>query len=59
MEMSVESEEEASYLAMPEQLRDKFIPLFFLPFCMKDKNEEERLSRFYLQYLFCEVHSVI
>lgn len=42
LEMTVESEEEAKYLTMPEQLKDKFIPLYFLPFCMKEKNEEER-----------------
>lgn len=39
----MESEEEAKFLTMPEQLKDKFIPLYFLPFCMKDENEEERL----------------
>ncbi|CAH1645751.1 unnamed protein product [Spodoptera littoralis] len=37
LEMSVEIEEEAVYLTMPEQLRDKFKPLHFLPFCMKEK----------------------
>ncbi|KAG6447106.1 hypothetical protein O3G_MSEX004755 [Manduca sexta] len=40
LEMTVESEEEAKYLTMPEQLKDKFIPLYFLPFCMKEKDEE-------------------
>ncbi|KAM3955742.1 uncharacterized protein ACR2FA_010327 [Aphomia sociella] len=41
LEMTVESEEEAKYLMMPEQLKDKFIPLYFLPFCTKEKIEEE------------------
>ncbi|CAH0578986.1 unnamed protein product [Chrysodeixis includens] len=41
MEISIESEEEATYLSMPDQLRDKFTPLYFLPMCMKDKNEHE------------------
>ncbi|XP_060802904.1 uncharacterized protein LOC106141840 [Amyelois transitella] len=41
IEMSVESEEEAKYLTLPEQLRDKFIPLYFLPLCTKELNEEE------------------
>ncbi|XP_052759356.1 androglobin-like [Galleria mellonella] len=40
LEMTVETEEEAKYLVMPEQLRDKFIPLYFLPFCTKEKVEE-------------------
>ncbi|KAH9628654.1 hypothetical protein HF086_007859 [Spodoptera exigua] len=37
LEMSVEAEEEAVYLTMPELLRDNFKPLNFLPFCMKEK----------------------
>nr|XP_049699954.1 uncharacterized protein LOC110378241 [Helicoverpa armigera] len=41
LEMSVESEEEALYLLMPDQLRDRFTPLHFLPYCTKEKNEEE------------------
>lgn len=40
--MSVESEEEAKYLTMPEQLRDKFIPLYFVPFCTKEIDEDKR-----------------
>lgn len=42
LEMSVESEEEAKYLTMPEQLRDKFIPLYFVPFCTKEIDEDKR-----------------
>ncbi|KAL0892706.1 hypothetical protein ABMA27_014424 [Loxostege sticticalis] len=41
LEMTVESEEEAKYLTMPEQLKDKFIPLYFLPFCTKEKDESD------------------
>ncbi|KAJ0176966.1 hypothetical protein K1T71_006975 [Dendrolimus kikuchii] len=40
LEMSVEIEEEAKYLTFPEQLKDKFVPLYFLPFCMKERDEE-------------------
>ncbi|XP_059059121.1 androglobin-like [Achroia grisella] len=40
LEMTVESEKEAKYILMPEQLRDKFIPLHFLPFCTKEKIED-------------------
>ncbi|XP_028177380.1 uncharacterized protein LOC114365106, partial [Ostrinia furnacalis] len=43
LEMTVESEEEARYLTMPEQLKDKFIPLYFLPFCTKEKDESESI----------------
>ncbi|XP_045448979.1 androglobin-like [Melitaea cinxia] len=43
LEMSVESEEEAKYLTMPEQLRDKFIPLYFVPFCTKEIDEDKRI----------------
>ncbi|CAH0751102.1 unnamed protein product [Diatraea saccharalis] len=39
LEMTVESEEEAKYLVMPEQLKDKFIPLYFVPLCMREKDE--------------------
>ncbi|KAJ8730367.1 hypothetical protein PYW07_017405 [Mythimna separata] len=42
VEMTVEMEEEALYLTMPDQLRDKFIPLDFLPLCMKEGNEDEK-----------------
>ncbi|XP_053607225.1 uncharacterized protein LOC128673424 isoform X2 [Plodia interpunctella] len=41
IEMSVETEEEARYLTLPDQLRDKFIPLYFLPFCTKEIDESE------------------
>ncbi|KAL4719487.1 hypothetical protein ACJJTC_015254 [Scirpophaga incertulas] len=37
--MTIESEEEATYLTMPEQLQDKMKPLDFMPFCMKDEDE--------------------
>ncbi|XP_075973173.1 uncharacterized protein LOC142974618 isoform X2 [Anticarsia gemmatalis] len=40
IEMSLESEEEALYLTMPEQLRDNFIPLYFVPLCMKELSED-------------------
>ncbi|RVE45950.1 hypothetical protein evm_009423 [Chilo suppressalis] len=40
MEMSVESEEEAKYILLPEQLKDKFIPLYFVPLCMKEKDDD-------------------
>jgi hypothetical protein len=40
--MTVESEEEAKYLSMPELLKDKFMPLYFLPFCTKEKDENMR-----------------
>ncbi|XP_072932281.1 uncharacterized protein [Epargyreus clarus] len=43
LEMSIESEEEARYLAMPEQLKDKFVSLYFIPFCTKEKTEEESI----------------
>ncbi|KOB79346.1 Uncharacterized protein OBRU01_00505 [Operophtera brumata] len=36
-------EEETKYLTKPEQLKDKFIPLYFLPLCMKEKYDEERV----------------
>ncbi|XP_052740294.1 uncharacterized protein LOC112054190 isoform X2 [Bicyclus anynana] len=40
MEMSMESEEESTYLSMPEQLKDKFTPLFFVPLCTKESEIE-------------------
>ena len=42
LEMSVESLEEAKFLTMPEQLRDKFIPLYFVPLCTKEYDEDEK-----------------
>ncbi|CAB3223610.1 unnamed protein product [Arctia plantaginis] len=41
VEMSLESEEELEYLTMPEQLRDKFLPLDFLPLCIKELAEHD------------------
>ncbi|XP_045771450.1 androglobin-like [Maniola jurtina] len=38
--MSTESEEETKYLTMPEQLKDKFIPLYYVPLCTKEIEEE-------------------
>ncbi|XP_063533685.1 uncharacterized protein LOC134743983 [Cydia strobilella] len=43
LEMSVESEEEAKYLNLPEALKDKFVPLPFIPFCLKETVEDERV----------------
>ncbi|XP_063618676.1 uncharacterized protein LOC134791558 [Cydia splendana] len=43
LEMSVESEQEAKYLKLPEALKDKFVPLPFIPFCLKEMVEDERL----------------
>lgn len=42
--MSLESEEEMEYLTMPEQLRDKFIPLDFVPLCTKEQAEHDWLD---------------
>ncbi|CAH2235124.1 jg16116 [Pararge aegeria aegeria] len=35
-ELSTESEVESTYLTMPEQLKDKFEPLYFVPLCTKE-----------------------
>ncbi|CAK1546934.1 unnamed protein product [Leptosia nina] len=43
LEVEEESEEESLYLTMPEQLKDKFIPLYFVPFCTKEEDENERI----------------
>nr|XP_032525764.1 uncharacterized protein LOC116776634 [Danaus plexippus plexippus] len=41
LEVSEESEEETKYLTMPEILKDKFLPLYFIPLCTKEYNEDE------------------
>uniref|UniRef100_A0A2A4JLS0 Globin domain-containing protein n=1 Tax=Heliothis virescens TaxID=7102 RepID=A0A2A4JLS0_HELVI len=43
LEMSVEMEEEALYLLMPDQLRDRFTPLHFLPYCTKERTEHDSI----------------
>ncbi|XP_047518059.1 androglobin-like [Pieris napi] len=43
LEVEEESEEESLYLTMPDQLKDKFIPLYFVPFCTKVEIEEEKI----------------
>lgn len=48
MELTVESEEEAKYFVMPEQLRDKFRPLYFVPLCTKEKDEERYTAIFFI-----------
>lgn len=37
----LEVEEESLYYLMPEQLRDKFVPLYFVPPCTKELEEGE------------------
>ncbi|XP_049869345.1 uncharacterized protein LOC126369096 [Pectinophora gossypiella] len=41
VEVEMETEEESLYYLMPEQLRDKFVPLHFVPLCTKEKSEDE------------------
>ncbi|XP_063361816.1 uncharacterized protein LOC134650812 [Cydia amplana] len=43
LEMSVESEEETKFLTLPEALKDKFVPLPFIPLCLKETVEDERV----------------
>ncbi|XP_045497359.1 uncharacterized protein LOC123695528 [Colias croceus] len=43
LEAEEESEEEYTYLSMPEQLKDKFVPLNFVPLCTKEKIDEESI----------------
>ncbi|XP_063380583.1 uncharacterized protein LOC134667193 [Cydia fagiglandana] len=43
IEISVESEQEAKYLKLPEALKDKFVPLPFISFCLKEIVEDERV----------------
>lgn len=37
----MEAEEELFYNTMPDQLRDKFVPLYFVPICTKELVESE------------------
>ncbi|XP_028028057.1 uncharacterized protein LOC114241421 [Bombyx mandarina] len=39
LEMTVDIEEEALYLSMPDQLKDKFISLSFISLCTKERGE--------------------
>lgn len=48
LEVSEESEEETKYLTMPEILKDKFLPLYFIPLCTKEYNEDEWYLNMYL-----------
>ncbi|XP_047994899.1 uncharacterized protein LOC125233082 [Leguminivora glycinivorella] len=43
LEMSVEIEEEAKFLNLPEALKDKFVALPFIPFCLKAIIEDEKV----------------
>lgn len=38
----LEGEEESLYYTMPDQLRDKFVPLHFVPLATKELIEGER-----------------
>lgn len=36
MEEMIEVEEETLFLEMPEQMKDKFEPLYFVPLCTRE-----------------------